>query len=74
MPAREPGVIVLRCVNRRDVEVRGAWRTARRIRDARLARLDETPLAPLPSGERSLSFVAPPRAIVTILLRWADDG
>jgi alpha-mannosidase len=73
MPAREPGVIVLRCVNRRDAAVRGAWRTARRILEARLARLDETPLEALAVDDRSVAFVAPPRAIVTVLLRWAED-
>src|SRR5215218_1796323 len=48
MPAREPGWVVLRCVNRRDTEVHGAWRTSRPVAEAALARLDETLLSGLP--------------------------
>ena len=71
MPAREPGWVVLRCVNRRDTEVRGRWRSSRRIADAAVARLDETPIEPAVPDETGVPFVAPPRALVTLLVRWA---
>ena len=73
MPAREPGWIVLRCVNRRDVEVRGRWRSRRPIGDARLARLDETPIEPIDASADGVPFTAPAHAIVTLLVRWADS-
>jgi hypothetical protein len=74
MPAREPGWVVLRCVNRRDAQVRGRWRSSRRIAEAATARLDETRTAPLVPDEAGIEFVAPPRAIVTLLVRWATGG
>ncbi|HEU4701000.1 MAG TPA: hypothetical protein VFS37_00845, partial [Conexibacter sp.] len=74
MPAREPGWIVLRCVNRRGVEIHGAWRFGRPIAEAALARLDETRLEPLPITDGGVPFVASPRAIVTLLVRWAESG
>jgi hypothetical protein len=70
MPAREPGWIVLRCVNRTDLAVRGRWRTHRTITEARLARLDETPLAAIEVNGRDVAFAASPHAIVTLLVRW----
>jgi hypothetical protein len=73
-PAREEGWVVLRCVNRRDVEVAGAWRTGRAVAEAALARLDETPLAPLVVGDRVIEFDAPPQALVTVLARWAEPS
>ena len=72
MPAREPGWVVLRCVNRRDTEVHGRWRTTRRIVQAALARLDETRVEPLVPDDAGVAFVAPPRAIVTLVVRWAE--
>ena len=39
--------LVLRCVNLRDDEVTGVWRLPFEIREARLARLDETVLGEL---------------------------
>ena len=72
MPARERGWIVLRCVNRSDAEVRGRWRTRRPIAEARSSRLDETPLAPIEAETHELPFVAPPHAIVTLLVRWSE--
>jgi alpha-mannosidase len=74
LPAREQGWLVLRCVNRSDDAVHGTWRTHSAIAEARLARLDETPLAPLDVDPHAVSFDAPPRAIVTVLLRWADGA
>ena len=71
-PARESGWVVLRCVNRRESVVEGRWRTTRRIAEAAIARLDETRVAPIASDEAGVAFVAPPHAIVTLLVRWAD--
>ena len=59
---------VLRCVNVSDATVQGTWRLPG-AREAMLARLDETPLAPLEPREGELRFEAPPRATVTILVR-----
>jgi alpha-mannosidase len=72
MPAREPGWVVLRCVNRRDAEVHGAWRAARPIAEASLARIDETPLSALAVEHDVVRFSAPSRAVVTVLVRWGD--
>jgi alpha-mannosidase len=69
MPARAAGWIVLRCVNRRDVAVQGAWRIARGVAEAHLARLDETLLEPLDVKDGTIRFTAPPNAIVTVLAR-----
>jgi hypothetical protein len=73
MPARASGWIVLRCVNRRDAAVQGAWHATRPIAEAALARLDETPLAPIQVEGNVLRFTAPPHGIVTVLVRW-DEG
>jgi len=70
MPARESGWIVLRCVNRFDSEVRGRWRARGSIAEARLARLDETPLEDIQVQGDAVPFTAPPHAIVTVLVRW----
>jgi mannosylglycerate hydrolase len=72
-PAREDGWVVLRCVNRRDEAVTGAWRTTRAVEEAWLARLDETRLEPLVVRERVIELAAPPHAIVTVLARWAES-
>ncbi|MGH7617197.1 MAG: glycosyl hydrolase-related protein [Gemmatimonadaceae bacterium] len=61
--------LVLRCVNRRDDETPGAWRLPFEVREANLARLDETPAGALDVSGNDVSFTAPPRAIVTILVR-----
>jgi alpha-mannosidase len=60
--------IVLRCVNTRSTPVTGAWSLGG-VREAWLARLDETPVAALPLAGERIEFVAPPHAIVTILAR-----
>jgi hypothetical protein len=73
MPAREAGWIVLRCVNRRDAEIRGSWHAARPIAEATLARLDETPLSAIPVEGEVVRFTAPPHAVVTVLVRWDDN-
>jgi alpha-mannosidase len=61
--------VVLRCVNLRDHEVAGAWRVGAPLREARVARLDETPLAPAPLDGSVVAFTAAPRAVTTILVR-----
>jgi alpha-mannosidase len=67
--AQSDGWIALRCVNRRDVSVHGSWRLGRRIAEAMLARLDETPLSPLLVDGDTVNFQAGPREIVTVLVR-----
>ena len=61
--------LVLRCVNLRDDEVEGKWRMPFDVGDARLARLDETILNEMTFSGREIAFVAPPRGIVTVLVR-----
>jgi mannosylglycerate hydrolase len=61
--------LVLRCVNLREDQVAGAWRLPFDIREAKLARLDETPLSDIAFDVRDIRFDAGPRAIVTILAR-----
>jgi mannosylglycerate hydrolase len=60
--------LVLRCVNLLDEPVRGAWRLPFAPREAKLARLDETPLEPLATESDEIHFDAPARAVVTILV------
>ena len=60
---------VARCVNLLDESVAGRWRFAAPIREARVGRLDETPLDALASDGATVSFVAPPRGVITILVR-----
>ena len=61
--------LVLRCVNVSDHPVDGQWTLSFDIRDARLARLDETPIAELKADARVVPFRARPRDVVTILVR-----
>jgi alpha-mannosidase len=61
--------LVLRCVNRRDDQTPGIWRLPFDVREAHLARLDETLISPLETSGSEVAFVAPPCAIVTILVR-----
>jgi alpha-mannosidase len=61
--------LVLRCVNLLDRAVEGAWRLGVPCRDASLARLDETPLERLPVRDGTVTFTAPPRGPVTVLVR-----
>lgn len=67
--SEDGGWLVLRCVNLLDREVAGAWRLGRTLREARLARLDETPVTPLECRGDAIPFLAPPRGLVTILVR-----
>ncbi len=61
--------LVLRCVNLLEREVSGLWRVAAPVREARFARLDETPgeLARIANG--AIEFVAGRRSVVTIVTR-----
>ena len=61
--------LVLRCVNVRDDDVAGAWRLPFEPAAARLALLDETIISELDIENVNIPFVAPPRGIVTILVR-----
>lgn len=61
--------LVLRCVNVCDRPLDGQWSLPFDIRDARLARLDETPTADLKPDPRAVQFRARPRDVVTILVR-----
>jgi hypothetical protein len=49
--------------------VDGAWEFGAPIRQAYRARLDETPVEPITITERRVAFQAPPRGVVTILVR-----
>jgi alpha-mannosidase len=61
--------IVARCVNVLDEPVNGLWRFGVHVREARYARLDETPLELLEVTAHGITFTAGPRAIVTVLAR-----
>jgi hypothetical protein len=61
--------LVLRCVNLTERTVAGAWTLGTPVREARASRLDETPGESVELRENRVSFVAPPRAIVTRLVR-----
>ena len=62
--------IVVRCVNQLDRVVEGAWRLPQ-VRQAWLARLDETLLGSMTVDGDCVRFSAPPHAVVTIVLRSA---
>ena len=68
-PAERDGWITLRAVNLLDTAATGRWRFGRAPREAVLARLDETPLAPLPVLDDGIAFEAGPRGTVTVLVR-----
>ncbi|MEP6689702.1 MAG: hypothetical protein ABJD07_01030 [Gemmatimonadaceae bacterium] len=61
--------IVARCVNLTESAVCGRWRFGAPIGEARASRLDETPAGELSINESTIAFDAPPRAVVTILVR-----
>ena len=61
--------LVLRCVNLTDEPVTGRWRLPFSPREAKLARLDETPLGDVTPLGNSISITAAPRGVVTILVR-----
>ena len=61
--------LVLRCVNLLDEARAGSWRLGAPIREAHVARLDETVVEAAPVSDGCVSFVAGPRAVVTVLVR-----
>jgi mannosylglycerate hydrolase len=67
--SEEHDSLVLRCVNVTDETQRGAWTIPFPLHEARLARLDETPGEPLRHEGQRVPFTAPPRGVVTILIR-----
>jgi hypothetical protein len=67
--SEDGGWLVLRCINLLDESVDGAWRLPFDIREARLARLDETTISDLVPDARQIVVRASPRGIVTILAR-----
>jgi hypothetical protein len=60
--------VVLRCVNLLEEPVSGAWRVPG-VREAWVARLDETPLGSREVRSGVIAFEAQPRAVVTMLVR-----
>jgi alpha-mannosidase len=60
---------VARCVNLLDETVQGTWRFGDPISECYTARLDETPVDRLATAGKAVPFRAPPRAIVTLLIR-----
>jgi len=69
-PADAGRGIVLRCYNALPRAVAGEWRVPWKFGAAHLARLDETPQAPADVGPGgAVRFHAPPRAVVTVLVR-----
>lgn len=69
-PSEDGEWMVLRCINLTDATIAGSWRLGSSIREAREARLDETPGAELPTSlDGEVRFVARPHAIVTLLVR-----
>ena len=61
--------IVARCVNLLETPVQGAWRFGVPIREAYTARLDETLGEAIAIEGNEVRFLAPPRAVVTTLVR-----
>jgi alpha-mannosidase len=69
-PAASGRGTVLRCYNATAKAVRGGWRVGWPVKSTALCRLDERPLKKLQFGAGGMiRFDAPPRAVVTILLR-----
>jgi mannosylglycerate hydrolase len=69
-PAESGRGVVLRCYNALARLVTGEWHVPWPVRSAELSRLDETPLSALEvSPDGAIQFDAPPRAVVTVLLR-----
>jgi mannosylglycerate hydrolase len=68
-PSEDGAWTVARCVNLTDDPVRGRWTFAFPVSEARLARLDETPLGALDVEGESVAFDVGPRGVVTVLAR-----
>ncbi|MFI5245153.1 MAG: glycoside hydrolase family 38 C-terminal domain-containing protein, partial [Gemmatimonadales bacterium] len=61
--------LVLRCVNLLNEVHAGSWSIGTPIREAQLARIDETMIETVALDGARVNFVAGPRAVVTILVR-----
>jgi alpha-mannosidase len=61
--------LVLRCVNLLDQVRAGSWSIGAPIREAQLARIDETIIEAATTDSGRVNFEAGPRAVVTILVR-----
>jgi alpha-mannosidase len=67
--AEDGSALALRCINLTDERIDGSWRLGFSAHTARMARLDETPAETLPIENDEVRFSAPPRGVVTILVR-----
>jgi mannosylglycerate hydrolase len=61
--------LVLRCINQRDIPVRGVWHLPRAAEEVRLSRLDETPGLALTGTGPRIRFEAAAHEIVTLLVK-----
>ena len=61
--------LVLRCVNLTERKIAGAWLLGTPVREARASRLDEMAGELVGIQDNRVAFAAPPRAIVTLLVR-----
>ncbi len=68
-PTVDGGGIVLRCVNLADRPIHARWRVGVPVSRARLARLDETPIADLGSEGGDIPFAAAARSVTTVIAR-----
>ncbi|HEU6452465.1 MAG TPA: hypothetical protein VFT57_13670 [Gemmatimonadaceae bacterium] len=66
-PAVDGEGIVLRCVNLTDRPLRARWCLGVQVSRARLARLDETPIADLESAGSDIPFHAEARSVTTVI-------
>jgi alpha-mannosidase len=73
--AEDGSGLIVRVYNPTEKEIRGNVQSHRKIREAHLARLDETILSPLEiqSGNR-VGIVAPPGAVVTLHLQYPQHA
>jgi alpha-mannosidase len=67
--AEDGAALALRCINFTDERVEGSWRLGFTAHTARMARLDETPAETLRIENDEVRFSAPPRGVVTILVK-----
>jgi alpha-mannosidase len=73
-PSDDGAWVALRCVNVTDAEVAGAWRLSAPLREAVVARLDETAgdssgIEQASTGESVVPIVVGPRGVHTVLVR-----
>lgn len=68
-PSQDGDWTVLRCVNLCEQPASGAWHCGFPVRQAKRARLDETPIEPARAAGARVAFQAAAREIVTLLVR-----